>query len=72
MPTLVLPESEATGASPGRLPSVWPGALGAPSPCSAKGSADGSILLRGVHTLSLFFEEFVARCLTAGRFAHVV
>ena len=29
-----MPESDATGASPGALPSVWPGALGAPSPCS--------------------------------------
>ena len=34
MPTFDIPESEATGASPGALPSVWPGALAAPSPCS--------------------------------------
>jgi hypothetical protein len=32
-PTLVEPESEATGASPGRWPSVWPAALSAPRPC---------------------------------------
>jgi hypothetical protein len=32
MPTLVTPESEATGASPGALDSVWPGALATPSP----------------------------------------
>lgn len=32
MPTLVEPESEATGASPGALSSVWPAALGAPVP----------------------------------------
>ena len=34
MPTAEFPESDATGASPGFFPSVWPGALGAPSPCS--------------------------------------
>lgn len=32
MPTRVTPESEATGASPGALSSVWPGALSAPVP----------------------------------------
>jgi hypothetical protein len=32
IPTLVTPESEATGASPGALDSVWPGALATPSP----------------------------------------
>jgi hypothetical protein len=32
-PTLVEPESDATGASPGRWPSEWPAALSAPRPC---------------------------------------
>lgn len=34
MPTLLTPESEATGASPGALPSLWAGALSAPRPCA--------------------------------------
>ncbi len=37
MPVFDIPESDATGASPGALPSVWPGALVAPSPCSGFG-----------------------------------
>ena len=37
IPVLDMPESEATGASPGALPSVWPGALAAPSPCAVGG-----------------------------------
>ena len=34
MPTVVEPESDATGASPGALLSVLPGALSAPVPCA--------------------------------------
>lgn len=38
LPTVVLPLSEATGAEPGFFasPSVWPGALSAPEPCSVQ------------------------------------
>lgn len=30
----IVPKCRRTGASPGALPSVWPAALDAPSPCS--------------------------------------
>ena len=51
---LVLPESEATGFSPGAEPAVRPGALSAPRPCSAirgwevsfDGSEDGAEVKR--------------------------
>lgn len=36
-PTVVLPESEATGFSPGAVPLVCPGALSAPRPWAVRG-----------------------------------
>lgn len=68
----MLPESDATGASPGRLGSVCPGALSAPVPWPVwvgvsfdrlrNGDGKGG---RGV-TLSLLLLKFGGWCLTTG------
>ena len=77
IPWSVLPESDATGASPGLWPSVWPGAFGAPSPCSmilsTLYSCNHSMregILREIRTRSFPFEKLFACGLASWCFRH--